>query len=97
YRGVLPGHSVLCSGERARRALERPAFCDQLAGQTGCDLGQGRPTARFRPGLAFGGLSGRGAMAVALSLSSGKKPLAARAKPPVTAENMMPINSLDTL
>jgi hypothetical protein len=36
-------------------------------------------------------------MPVPLSLSSGKKPLAARAKPPETAGNMMSINRLNAL
>jgi hypothetical protein len=43
----------------ARRALERPALCDRLAGRAPRDLRQGRATVRFRPRLAFGGVSGR--------------------------------------
>ena len=39
--------SVLRPGPRARRALERPALCDQLAGRAARHLGQGRATARF--------------------------------------------------
>ena len=97
YRGILPGLDLLRPGPRARRALERPAFCDQLAGAAAGDLGQGRATARFRPGLAFGGLSGRGPWLISLSLTAGKKPASAPEEPPLNVENMLPISNLETI
>ena len=54
----LPRLGLLCSGARARCALERPSLRDPLAGRAAGDLGPGRATARLRPGLALGQLSG---------------------------------------